>query len=158
MSEPSIRMVTEERLLREAWGWQTEAPRWFRESQEAEAETLEHFLETAPDRLFYGIFEDEELKALIRLEPFRGRIFGIDLFARRDLSLEVLTSSGLSIKCFLYDRGVANGFFGWIPRFNRGIVKLYRNLGFAPCGIRCFKGRTHGKAVEWWLMTNKKEV
>lgn len=143
-------MVQDEKNLRTAWAWAENAPRWFTESQDKETE--EDFLSTADEKLFYGIF-DKEMTALIRLTPYSGKVFEIDLFADRKTDLNVLTEAGLSVRDYLIDKGIAKGFFGWISRQNRGIRKLYASLGFTACGIKCYRGKTHGRPVEWLLMT-----
>jgi hypothetical protein len=153
---PEIRLVEDEELLKEAFGWQDNAPDWFKQSQATEDETLDDFLETAKDKLFYGIF-DNEFTALIRLNPFSQKVFSIDLFAKRKTDWSVLAEAALSLKHYLYDNDVCHGFFGWIPDKNRGIVRLYKFLGFSHNGIVCYKGQYHGKVVRWLLMASKRE-
>lgn len=154
MSEPEIKLVTDHALLREAFSWSENAPRWFRESEEPES--VEEFLETADQRLFYGIF-DKEMKALLRFTPFVEQVLSVDLFATRDISMPVLTQASASIQAYLYDKGVANGFFGWIPTFNRSIRGLYAELGFQFSGVACYRGKTHNRPVKWLLMVHSKE-
>ena len=152
-SEPTIQLVTDHDLLAEAFHWSSDAPRWFRESEEHE--TLEEFLANADRCLFYGIF-DGEMKALLRLTPFAQGVFAVDLFARRSTDRELLTQAALSIQTYLYDREIANGFFGWIPTFNRSVRAIYARLGFQDSGVSCYRGKTHNRPVKWLLMVNSR--
>jgi hypothetical protein len=153
---PEIRLLNEgdEELLREAWAWQDSSPKWFQESQSSEKEELIDFLNTAKDKLLYGVF-DEGLTAVIRLNPFANKVFSIDLFARRKTDFNVLSEAGLSLKYYLFDNGIAKGFFGWLPSRNRGVIKLYNFLGFTHSGVVCYKGQYHDKPVKWLLMVSE---
>lgn len=149
----SIRLVTEHKLLTTAFKWSEDAPRWFREHEDPE--TLESFLDSADDRLFYGIFAPD-LTALIRLTPFAGGVFAIDLFANRGSSRQLITEGGRSIQSFLYDNNVAQGFFGWIAEVNRPVRAIYDDLGFHDTGVRCYRGKTHNRPVKWSLRAHSK--
>ncbi len=148
---PEIKLVTDETLLEEAFKWADAAPLWFRQSQEKES--LAEFIESADEKLFYGIW-DGEFTALIRLNPVASGTFSIDLFAKRTTDMEVLKQAGYSLQQYLFDKGVVR-FVGWIMRQNRGIRKLYATLGFHDSQMRCFKQSTHGKPIEWILMVNE---
>lgn len=157
---PEIRLLDEGKdkgLLEEAWGWQDDAPQWFRESQDSEKETLSDFLETAGEKLLYGIFDDG-LTAVIRLNPFNNKVFSIDLFAKRKTDWTLLCEAGKSLQMWLFDNQIANGFFGWIPSRNRSIIKLYNALGFIHNGVICYKGKYHNRPCRWLLMTAEKII
>jgi hypothetical protein len=153
----NIRILNEQKdieLLREAWAWRDSAPQWFK-SLNTENETWDEFIANAHEELLIGIF-DESLLAVIRLVQHRLGLFELHLMTRRKADWNILLQAGLSAKQYLFDKKVAQTFFGWIPRRNKGIVRLYRALGFVHNGERCYKGQTHGRPIEWLLFQSNR--
>lgn len=154
---PTIRLITDAGLLTEAFNWLDSAPDWLRDTQEAE--TLDDFLASEADALFYGVFAPE-FCAAVRLTPVAGGMLLADLFARRGTSLEMLTDACASIQAFLLEQNATKGFLGWIPVINRPVRRLYADLGFTDTGIWCYRGKMRGsnRAIKWVLMAyGKKE-
>jgi hypothetical protein len=135
-------------VFREAWDWAREAPRWFRDAMDVWKETFEEQMEAARNELHYGVFLDDEPAAVIRLIEAWPWVFNIHLSARRRTPLDVLVEAGSTLRDFLFAQGV-KGFYGYIPTQNRGVIRLYEALGFFDSGVRCFKGMTHGRVIEW---------
>lgn len=144
-----IRLLDPEKdmdLLREAWDWRDDAPRWFQESLAIDKESWDDFVSGSKDEWHYGIFSDG-LMAVVRLIQSSPRVFNIHLSARRKTDFEVLLTAGKSIRDYLFDKGVL-GFYGYLPTVNRGVSKLYEELGFTDTGIRVFKGQIRGRVGE----------
>lgn len=146
----NIRLLHPEKdkdVLTEAWNWREGSPKWFQESLDIFKETFEDYMKSVPNELHYGVF-DESPMAVIRLIETEPYIFNIHLAARRGADFEALVQAGTSIRDYLFDNGV-KGFFGWLPSVNRGVSKLYKALGFQDTGLRIFKGRIHGRTIEF---------
>lgn len=160
MNEPEIRLLDETKdadLLRMAWSWKEDAPKWFRDSVMVENETFEDFIKSAKDEILFGVFNAEyyhfkepEPTAVIRLTAHFLDTYQIHLMAHRATDWQVLAQAGLSVKKYLEERGAS--FFGWIPARNRGIVRLYKFLGFVNKGVKCYRGKMRNRAILWLLM------
>jgi len=135
-------------VFREAWEWMESAPRWFRDCYNAWKETFEEQMDAAKGELNYGIFEGGEPSAIIRLAEARPWIFQTHLSARQRTPLDTLITGGRMVRNYLFDHGV-KGFYGFVPAKNRSVICLFSSLGFMDTGVRCFKGTTHGKVIEW---------
>jgi len=136
------------RVFKEAWEWSRSAPKWFLDTLDVWKETFEEQMDAAKNELHYGVFVADQATAVVRLIEAFPWVFNIHLAARRRTPLETLVEAGSKLRDFLYSQGV-QGFYGYIPAQNRGIIRLYEALGFRDSGIRCFKGATHGRVIEW---------
>lgn len=143
---PKIRIVTEYDLLETAFHWADEMPDWYKEFQQIHLETFDSFIGTG-NQLFIGVFQGE-LRALARFVLCPNGIYDIHLYVKRKTDPEMLFNACQSIMYYLFDQGI-KGLSGWVPSKHRGIVNLYKNLGFTNNGIRCFEGKVKGKLVEW---------
>jgi hypothetical protein len=144
----SIRIVNESEteLLTTAFHWADEMPDWYKEFQAIHLESLESFI-GSENQLFIGVFQDD-LVALTRFILCPKGFYDIHLYVKRRTDPEMLFTACESIMYYLLDQGI-KGLSGWIPVKHKGIVNLYRNLGFIHNGIRCFEGKVKGKIVEW---------
>lgn len=133
-------------LLIEAYDWRLTAPAWFRKCLDIFKETKEEYLENAKDEMHFGVFEDEEMKAVIRLVQDRPGVLNIHLSAKKGADIEMILAAGETLRDLLFEKGVQS-FFGYLPTLNKGISKLYEALGFHDTGIRVYKGQIHNKVV-----------
>jgi hypothetical protein len=145
--------------LRIAWGWMDSSPRWFRESLATWKETLDEFIEDAEREMIYGIYLEGEITAVIRFIPDKNQMFDLHLYAKRKTPFDVLLQGCRSIKAYLFDKGV-KGLYGWINTRHRGVIRLYRELGFTDNGARETKGEAHGRPLEWmnFVSVNEKVI
>ena len=151
----TIRIVkpTETALLETAWKWHELAPKWFRDSYDAEDETKEDFLQNAGEPLLIGVFQDSAMTALLRFSEVAPDVCNIDLFAHRETDGEMLTTACFSVQKYLFDKGV-KGLYGWTVKQNRFVVNLYKKLGFRHDGIKRFRGKIKNRPCEWLYFEN----
>lgn len=137
--------------LREAWHFSDSAPQWFKDASSAWKETFEEFAAGVENEMVYGVFTDDALTAAVRLIPDEKMFFDIHLYAKRKTPFDVLLQAGESVKQYLFDRGV-KCFYGWICEKNRGVIRLYRELGFVHNGATEIKGEYRGRPILWLNM------
>lgn len=133
-------------LLIEAYDWRLTAPAWFRKCLDIFKETKDEYLESAKGELHFGVFEEDEMKAVIRLAQEKPGVLNIHLSAKRGTNPEMLLAAGETLRDRLFAEGVQS-FYGWIPTLNKGVCHLYEALGFHDTGLRIWKGVIHGKVV-----------
>lgn len=143
-------MISESRLLK-YWRDEQTFPRWFRDGNSVWKITEADFLEFCHNcwriyeidgcALLY--VERQGRNAEIHFSVLRGH--KIDPESLIPIRLELLTE----FDCV----------YGWVAAKNRGIKAVCNLLGMRFQGLRMFKGKSHGKVLEWQQVSiNRSEL
>lgn len=138
-------------LYEEAWCWQFEKPRWWRELFDIWQEKKEEFLKNRfrETRADIGVFDDrEKFVALISLDAAAAGIFEAHFECRRGTSPELLTDAIISAKEHVLGNG-AREIFIFVAAPNRPLLKICENCGFERTNIRILYGEFRGAPVAW---------
>lgn len=135
-------------LFEEAFRWRDTAPKWFQKCMDVWKESFDEYMENRKDELHYGMFEGDEVFAVLRLIQSQPGWFNLHLSARRGADWEKILQVTATLRDWIFDQKIL-GCYGYIPTINRGICQLYESLGFVDTGIKVFKGVVHGKLVCW---------
>jgi len=135
-------------LLRTAYNWQYDAPAWFQYCANVWKESEAEYLANAPNELHYGVFDNDDLVASVRLIEVVPYAMILHFSVKRQTTLNNLLEQLIAIKHHVINSPV-QVLFGYIPSFNRGTINLYKQLGFTDTGARCYKGVWKGKSIKW---------
>jgi hypothetical protein len=148
----------EEYLFRQAYEWTADAPEWWKAMDRVYPVSFgDYHLATFDESQFnFGIF-DGEMFGLITVNHYGDGVFDVHIAAKRGASVELLAEAACMIRERLFKSG-AQAIFGWVAKFNRGIIKVGEACGMHRDGVRMFKGECHGRVIEWvHLITTRAE-
>lgn len=145
-------------LYVDAFLWDIDAPRWYRESDKIwRPETLEQYLELAhgEDQIDVGVFNPN----LIGLVTITRRAVGVyegHLSAKRNAPRDVLSQAVYQVRHQLFEIGMREAFV-WVASKNRGVIKLCEDAGFYDNFVTMLKGSYHGRVIEWRQMITTRD-
>lgn len=155
--------VDDDALLRQAFSWDADAPRWYADSDSiCRPDSAERYMEFARNgnQRDVGIFVDAEMIGLITVDYKKDGIVELRLSAKRGAPLETLTQAAYQIRHQLFSIGMQAGVV-WIAKKNRHVIKLCAMIGFAKDDVTMFRGMYHrptgDRPIEWVRMTTTRE-
>lgn len=140
----------DESLLREAFAWDANTPRWYREMDAVfnEGGALDLISKLDEKTIaFFGLF-DPSLYAVIIVEMKAGGQFEGHLMATRGANLELIGAAIQSLLHDLLDLGLKEACV-WIAEKHRSVRKLCASIGFEPDGVVMWRGSYHGRMIKW---------
>lgn len=146
----SLDAFQDESLLRAAYRWREDKPRWWRESMRLWEKPESEYLEAARSRFQadIGFFSNELLSCLITfVETAPGR-FEVHIDSPRAAGLEFLIRCTLVAKQHFFDRG-GGDIFIYVAHINRPILKLCERVGFRATNAGFLYGTVGNKVLEW---------
>ena len=147
-------------LLRAAYHWDDDAPRWRKDCEAAwgivtEADFLAAAL--APVRLNIGIFDDDKMVGLIMLTLVAKNTYFVDIAAQRGTDMAILEDGARNLTAQMFLHHGMQETFAFTPTRNHAILNLLNRVGFTPDGVTVLKGQTHGKVIEWCRSSIRRE-
>lgn len=146
-----IRQLTpnDTELLREAFSWREQMPRWYREMDSVNGRelTLDEFLADSTQTLEFAVFDDEMI-GLISLAPLGNDRYEAHLKAKRGADPEKLALAAFSIRAWAFKNG-AKEIVAWVCRQHVSVKHLLGLGGLLPDTVTRIKGFMHGKLIYW---------
>lgn len=142
--------ITDEALLREAFAWQRDAPKWFQQMDATFGpDNVDDFLKAIaePGVILVGIFQDGFIGLIIVAEAGRD-VFNSHLCAKRGASLEALAQAAAQVTSDFLQLGMKHGFC-WVAEKNRAVQRLCSTIGFQYEGICMYRGTYRGRVIKW---------
>lgn len=152
MNLRNINPLIEKTLFIEAWDWEESAPKWFRDASGVFGPSnWFEFIEwvNQPTAAHFGVFEREELIAIITLTLVSKLIVENHLMCKRGADVELVTWAANEVKVQAFRELGLREAFSLIAAKNRPVISLMEAIGFYEDGIRILKGTSHGKVIEW---------
>ncbi len=135
--------------LIQCFEWDKDYPRWYRNLEKVSHWPLEQFLKEAPDRADLGVFNADELVALISVIRRDVGIFEAHIWAKRGSCVENLAAAASwVIERLVEDLQMRFGYV-WIAKRNLPIKQLCIMSGLRFDGTTVTDGESHGKPIEW---------
>lgn len=159
----------EEDLFREAHEWTRNAPAWFRQSDAVFGwKTFEDYYRQAREenQVSFGVFEKEEMIALIAVIERAKGIFEAELSAKRGSELNLIAQAIRVIGDALTSAGRLECYI-WVAARNRAVIGACQRAGFKRDSIRMFKGclstrllnhETSKRPIEWIRLSANNEA
>jgi hypothetical protein len=150
-------------MLKIAFGWETEdIPTWWANAQQIfGADTWEESLERSrrPEQIDVAVFDDTRIYVgLITLVLVAPKTYEFFFSAPRRSDAEFLALACFQIgKQLLIDDQIAERLISWVCARHRGAMRINLMCGMERDGLSMYKGRSHGKALEWFRMTLSRE-
>jgi hypothetical protein len=153
----------EEAMLKVAVEWETEnIPIWWSNAQQVfGADTWEESLERSrrPEQIDVAVFSrGTEYVGLITLVLIAPKTCEFFFSAPRRSDAELLALACFQIgKQVLIDDQVAERLISWVCSRHRGAMRVNLECGMERDGLTMYKGRSHGRPLEWIRMTLTRE-
>jgi hypothetical protein len=154
-----VAVVTEEPLLRAAWGWSADAPVRFRRVLAVEVKGAEAFLAHAnqPNVTNFGIWLDGEIAALLQFTEHAPGIYESHLSAQRGANLTTLTDACGDVMDYLFGECSAALLFVWVWKRNRPVIQLCQDCGLYWDHRTRWQGLLNRHFLEWLRLSITKE-
>ena len=145
-------------MLREAYHWDDDRPRWYQDMDRVfngGGET--EFLSLLNDKrnVLVGVF-DPELTAIIMVVLEGYGVFESHLLARRGANAETIVIAAHSILYDLLEFDLQE-LYVWVAKRHISVKRLCDNIGLLPDGVRMFKGQYRGRLIEWERRSIRRE-
>ncbi len=135
--------------LAEIYEWDRDYPRWFQDLEKVSHWPLEQFLKEAPDRADLGVFNEDEMVALVSIIRRDVGIFEGHIWAKRHSKVEHLANAvSWVIERLIEDLKMRFGYV-WVAKRNLPIKQMCIMAGLRPDGATVTDGESHGKPIEW---------
>ncbi len=151
---------TDENLIRMAFFWRDDAPRWFREmrANSGPGETWEEWEAMKRDTfLEFGVFDDNEMYGLISLSPEGAGRFSAHISAKRGASGEELAFAAFAVRDWMFKHG-AKEIYAWVMSRHRSLKRLCLLCGMRPDTVTMIKGQMRNKLILWERYSARPEV
>lgn len=132
----------DEYLIQEALSWTGDQPLFFRNAEKAWADR------PLNERADFGIFENEELIAVITITLEGQGSFDSHLMAKRGTDPQLIAMCVGSVIKQLFQQGMREG-WAWPAEKNRGLKRILEATGMKRDGLEIFKGSSHGRPLLW---------
>jgi hypothetical protein len=139
-------------LIVEALNWVRREPRWSRDADSTWGEISdEGYLEMMKKdaQVDIGIFEDDELRAMLTVAMVKKGVFNTHLLVKRGTKPETIAEGALAVKLLLIRDMGAKEIWAWLASVNRGAQRVVKAIGMSRNGISILKGHSHGRVLEW---------
>lgn len=156
-----LRLPDDEVLIREAYRWDEDRPRWWREMDHVfNSGTEDDFVEKAhnPSTAFIGVFETDETSytpsmiALIIVETPAPFIHEGHLSVKRGADTVKVATACITLISDLFGLGMTQAIV-WVAERNIGVRRLCVTLGLQPDGVSQWRGACHrktgSKPIKW---------
>jgi RimJ/RimL family protein N-acetyltransferase len=153
--------VNDESLLRRAFEWDADAPRWYADSDAVCRPPLDVYLNMTRDenQVDIGVFDEGEMIGLVTFDHKVNGVAEVRFSAKRGAQIEMLTKAAYQLRHQFFSLGMNAGVV-WIAKRNRQIVKLCEVIGFVRDGTMC-RGVYHrprgDRPIEWVRMITTRE-
>lgn len=150
-------------MLKIAFGWETEnIPVWWSNAQRIfGADTWEESLARScrPEQIDIAVLDHDHIySGLITLVLVQPKTYEFFFAAPRRSDAELLALACFQVgKRLLIDDGVAERLISWVCARHRGAMRLNLTCGMRPDGLTMYKGRSHGRPLEWRRMSLTRE-
>lgn len=134
---------------REAYYWDKDYPRWFRETDSVFKPDFETFMEQAEkdDQADIGVF-NPELVGLVSMTQRGKGIYEAHLRAKRGTDVDVLAQAAFQVRHSLREIGMKEVFV-WVNKKNKAVQKLCMMAGMRLQGLTMIK--PSGEKLTYWL-------
>lgn len=146
-----LQLPDDETLLRTAYRWDADYPRWWREMDRVfNSGTEDDFIERARNSrsAYIGVFDGDDMIALVIVETPAPTIHEGHLLAKRGANQELLTAACLALVSDLFSLGMTQTFV-WVAERHSALKKMCVNIGLQPDGLVMWRGSHHGKPIKW---------
>jgi hypothetical protein len=147
-----IRRLThaDDDLLREAYRWDADRPKWFREmdavfSRGSEDDFIR--LLDDPRNVLISVWSDC-LEAVIIVTLIDYGLFESHLCARRGANMEVIVNAAHTLLHDLVQFDLQE-LYVWVAEKHRSVKRLCSMIGFHSDGARMYKGTYRGRLITW---------
>lgn len=153
--------VADEPLLRQAFKWDADVPRWYRDSDAMCRPSLDVYLRMAhdEDQVDIGVFDGDEMVGLVTFDHKMNGVAEVRLSAKRGAPIDMLTEAAYQLRHQFFSLGMNAGVV-WIAKRNRQIVKLCEVVGFVRDVTMC-RGVYHrpkgDRPIEWVRLITTRE-
>lgn len=154
--------VDDELLLRQAFSWDANAPRWYTDSDSVCRPTLDAYLRMTYDetQVDIGVFNEREMVGLVTFDHKLNGIAEVRFSAKRGAGIDLLTKAAYQLRHQFFSIGMEAGVV-WVAKRNRQIVKLCEVIGFIRDGLTIHRGvyrRPKGdRPIEWVRLVTTRE-
>lgn len=146
-----LQLPEDEALLRTAYQWDKDFPTWWREMDRVfNSGTEDDFIERAknPHSAYVGVFDGDDLIALVIVETPAPSIHEGHLLAKRGANQELITTACVTMISDLFNLGMTR-LFVWVAERHSALRKLCANIALQPDGLIMWRGSYHGKPIKW---------
>lgn len=153
----------DEAMLKIAFEWETEnIPLWWADAQRIfGVDTWEESLARSrrPDQMDIAVLSRDAIySGLITLVMVAPKIYEFFFSAPRQSDAELLSLACFQVgKQLLIDDQMADQLISWVCSRHRGALKVNTECGMERDGLSMFKGRSHGRPLEWFRMRLTRE-
>ncbi|HEX5085363.1 MAG TPA: hypothetical protein VFY40_25270 [Blastocatellia bacterium] len=150
-------------MLKIAFEWETEdIPLWWSNAQQIfGADTWEESLERSrrPEQIDIAVLNPDQIySGLITLVLIAPKSYEFFFSAPRKSDAELLALACFQVgKQLLIDDQTAERLYSWVCSRHRGAMRVNLMCGMGRDGLTMFKGRSHGRPLEWIRMTLTRE-
>lgn len=144
-----LSIPADEPLIRSAYRWDGDRPRWYREADAVfNSGTEDDFVARAATAAYLGVFDNGELIGLVIVEMPTPRYHEGHLCARRGASSLKLTVACVTIVSDLLNLGMTQ-LSCWVAERNTSVRKICATIGLQPDGVVMWRGSHYGRAIKW---------
>lgn len=97
---------------------------------------------------YIGIFEGDDMIALVIVETPAPTIHEGHLLARRGANQELITAACVTMISDLFNLGMTH-LFVWVAERHSALRKMCVTLALQPDGLVMWRGSYHGKPIRW---------
>jgi hypothetical protein len=139
----------EEGYADQVWKAEESAPRWFRDAAHVWTPDFDRFIAFWRNcGEIYGLFDDDRLLAMVYIEYRTLLVVNIHVSVIAKVPEGELERFFVSLMRKKAQEGV-QVMTGWVLAKNRGLLRVARNAGFKPNGLKMTFGASNGRALEW---------
>lgn len=155
-----LQLPEDEALFRAAYNWDKDFPKWWRQMDRVfNSGTEDDFIERAknPHSAYVGIFDGDDLIALVIVETPAPTIHEGHLLAKRGANQELITAACVTMISDLFNLGMTH-LFVWVAERHIALRKLCANIALQPDGLIMWRGSYHGKPIRWLRFSISREA
>lgn len=142
----------DEPLFHIAFGWLEDSPSWRRET-EAIFGTLDRvqYLANTHDthRIDIGVFDGPEFVADVILTLRAKGVYEVHFEAAPHADPTMVIEAGCAIRDQMFGEYDMRTAYTWTPKWNRGVLRINKALGFKPTGVKMLRGTARKRLVDW---------
>lgn len=159
-----LQLPDDEALLRTAYRWDADYPRWWREMDRVfNSGTENDFIDRSRNShmAYIGVFDGDDLIALVIVETPAPAIHEGHLLVRRGANTALITAACVTMISDLFNLGMTH-LFVWVAERHTGLRKMCANMTLQPDGLVMWRGSYHRKyhrePIKWLRFSISREA